>query len=75
VTATRRYTPARANPQNFEHLRTFLQQELDKIAQAFMVTAQSIDGPECDCPKLTIDGGSPSTAYTIGDVFWDGGAP
>jgi hypothetical protein len=36
VTATRRYTPARANPQNFEHLRTFIQQELDKIAQALM---------------------------------------
>jgi hypothetical protein len=53
----------------------FLQQELDKIARAFMVTAQSIDDVECECPQLTIDGGSPSTVYTTGDVFWDGGAP
>jgi hypothetical protein len=75
VTATRYYTPARANPQSFEHLRMFLQQELDKIARAFMVTAQSIDDVEFECPQLTIDGGSPSTVYTTGDVFWDGGAP
>jgi hypothetical protein len=32
----RRYTPARANPQTLEHFRIFIQQELDKIAQALM---------------------------------------
>lgn len=31
----RPYTPARASPQSTEGLRMFLQQELDKIAQAF----------------------------------------
>lgn len=34
----RLYTPARANPQSIEHMRIFLQQELDKIAQALAAT-------------------------------------
>ena len=40
----RRYTPARANPQSLDHFRIFLQQELDKIAQAFMASPEKVGG-------------------------------
>jgi hypothetical protein len=38
------YTPARANPAGSEHMRTFVQQELDKIANAFGRLADSVFG-------------------------------